>query len=253
MRTKQLHGQVVYSAKGVSKHYGPITACDSVDLDIRGGEILAIVGDNGAGKTTLVKILSGAIIPDSGILIRNGQEIELNSTKEAHDKGIEVVYQELALAPNLDVVSNVFLGRELFYTFGFLPQVLARKKMIELARTELTRLGVNIPAISGLPVGRMSGGQRQSVAIARSVYWASDILFMDEPTAALGVKESKAVLALIQKVADDGVAIVMVSHAMPHVLALADRVVVMRHGKKVEDCPAENLTVESLVKMIVGI
>lgn len=255
MRTKQLHGQVVYSAKGISKNYGPITACDSVDLDIRGGEILAIVGDNGAGKTTLVKILSGAIIPDSGTLIRNGQEIKLNSTKEAHDKGIEVVYQELALAPNLDVVSNVFLGRELFHTFGFLPypQVLARKKMIELARTELTRLGVDIPAISGLPVGRMSGGQRQSVAIARSVYWASDILFMDEPTAALGVKESKAVLGLIRKVADDGVAIVMVSHAMPHVLALADRVVVMRHGEKVEDCPAKNLTVESLVKMIVGI
>jgi simple sugar transport system ATP-binding protein len=125
--------------------------------------------------------------------------------------------------------------------------------MAALAREELKRLDVNIPAVSGVPVGRMSGGQRQSVAIARSVFWASDILFMDEPTAALGVKESQAVLRLIRRVADDGVAVVMVSHAMPHVIELADRVVVMRHGRKVEDAPAVDLTVEQLVKKIVGV
>lgn len=255
MRTNQTRGEIVYSAKGISKHYGPIIACDSVNLDIYGGQILAIVGDNGAGKTTLVKILSGAITPDAGQLFRSGEPINLTSTMDAHKHGIEVVYQELALAPNLDVVSNVFLGREIYRTLGFLPypRLLRRRKMIDLARIELTRLGVNIPAYSGLPVGRMSGGQRQSVAIARSVYWASDILFMDEPTAALGVKESKAVLKLVRTVADDGVAVLMISHAMPHVLELADRVVVMRHGQKVEDRPAKDLDVEALVKLIVGV
>ncbi len=247
-------GAVVYSAQGISKHYGPITACDAVDLDIRSGEILAIVGDNGAGKTTLVKILSGALQPDAGRLLRNGVEISLSSTRDAHRQGIEVVYQELALAPNLDVVSNVFLGREIAWKPGFLPypRILMRRKMIGLASSELARLHVAIPAVSGVPVGRLSGGQRQSVAIARSAYWASDILFMDEPTAALGVKESQAVLRLIRKVADKGVAVVMVSHAMPHVVALADRVVVMRHGQKVADQPANEITVEALVKLIVG-
>ena len=247
--------EVAYSAEGISKHYGPITACDGVDLEIRSGEILAIVGDNGAGKTTLVKILTGALAPDEGRLYRKGEPITLSSTKDAHAHGIEVVYQELALAPNLDVTSNVFLGREISRKLGFLPfpKILMRRTMIELARSELARLDVAIPAVSGTPVGRMSGGQRQSVAIARSVYWASDILFMDEPTAALGVKESQAVLRLVRKVANQGVAVVMVSHAMPHVVELADRVVVMRHGRKVEDRPAHELNVEALVKMIVGV
>ena len=249
-----LESEIIFSCRQVNKHFGPIVACDSVDLDIRRGEILAIVGDNGAGKTTLVKILTGAMTPDSGQLIRNNNPIVFDSTRDAHANGIEAVYQELALAPNLDVTSNIFLGRELYSTIGFLPypKILARRKMKALARKEIDRLGINIRDVSGQAVGKMSGGQRQSVAIARSVYWTSDILFMDEPTAALGVKESKAVLSLIRKVADTGVAIVMISHAMPHVLELADRIVVMRHGVKVEDRLSENVTVEELVKMIVG-
>lgn len=249
-----LENEIIFSCRQVNKHFGPIVACDSVDLDIRRGEILAIVGDNGAGKTTLVKILTGAMTPDSGQLIRNNNPIVFESTRDAHANGIEAVYQELALAPNLDVTSNIFLGRELYSTIGFLPypKILARRKMKALARKEIDRLGINIRDVSGQAVGKMSGGQRQSVAIARSVYWTSDILFMDEPTAALGVKESKAVLSLIRKVADTGVAIVMISHAMPHVLELADRIVVMRHGVKVEDRLSENVTVEELVKMIVG-
>jgi simple sugar transport system ATP-binding protein len=192
--------------------------------------------------------------PDSGQLIRNNNPIVFESTRDAHANGIEAVYQELALAPNLDVTSNIFLGRELYSTIGFLPypKILARRKMKALARKEIDRLGINIRDVSGQAVGKMSGGQRQSVAIARSVYWTSDILFMDEPTAALGVKESKAVLSLIRKVADTGVAIVMISHAMPHVLELADRIVVLRHGKKVEDRLSENIKVEELVRMIVG-
>lgn len=254
MSQTNLENEIIFSCRQVSKHFGPIVACDSVDLDIRRGEILAIVGDNGAGKTTLVKILTGAMIPDSGQLIRSNNPIVFESTRDAHANGIEAVYQELALAPNLDVTSNIFLGRELYSTIGFLPypKILARRKMKALARKEIDRLGINIRDVSGQAVGKMSGGQRQSVAIARSVYWTSDILFMDEPTAALGVKESKAVLSLIRKVADTGVAIVMISHAMPHVLELADRIVVMRHGKKVEDRLSENIKVEELVKMIVG-
>jgi ABC-type sugar transport system ATPase subunit len=246
---------VVYSARGLSKHYGPVTACDSVDLDIRGGEIMAIVGDNGAGKTTLVKMLTGAIMPDAGTLRRFDREIELTSTMDAHHNGIEVVYQELALAPNLDAAANIYLGREIRRRWGILPypRVLARKEMADSARKELQRLEVNIASVTGVPVGKMSGGQRQSVAIARSCFWASDVLFMDEPTAALGVRESQAVLRLVRRVADDGVAVVMVSHAMPHVVELADRIVVMRHGRKVEDRPASGVDVETLVKLIVGI
>ena len=254
MSQSNLENEIIFSCRQISKHFGPIVACDSVDLDIRRGEILAIVGDNGAGKTTLVKILTGAMTPDSGQLIRNNNPIVFESTRDAHANGIEAVYQELALAPNLDVTSNIFLGRELYSTIGFLPypKILARRKMKALARKEIDRLGINIRDVSGQAVGKMSGGQRQSVAIARSVYWTSDILFMDEPTAALGVKESKAVLSLIRKVADTGVAIVMISHAMPHVLELADRIVVMRHGMKVEDRLSENIKVEELVRMIVG-
>lgn len=254
MSQTNLEKEIIFSCRQVSKHFGPIVACDSVDLDIRRGEILAIVGDNGAGKTTLVKILTGAMTPDSGQLMRNNNPIVFESTRDAHANGIEAVYQELALAPNLDVTSNIFLGRELYSTIGFLPypKILARRKMKAFARKEIDRLGINIRDVSGQAVGKMSGGQRQSVAIARSVYWTSDILFMDEPTAALGVKESKAVLSLIRKVADTGVAIVMISHAMPHVLELADRIVVMRHGMKVEDRLSENIKVEELVRMIVG-
>jgi len=254
MSQTKIENEIIFSCRQISKHFGPIVACDSVDLDIRRGEILAIVGDNGAGKTTLVKILTGAMSPDSGQLIRNNNPIVFESTRDAHANGIEAVYQELALAPNLDVTSNIFLGRELYSTIGFLPfpKILARRKMKALSRKEIDRLGINIRDVSGQAVGKMSGGQRQSVAIARSVYWTSDILFMDEPTAALGVKESKAVLSLIRKVADTGVAIVMISHAMPHVLELADRIVVMRHGMKVEDRLSENIKVEELVRMIVG-
>jgi ABC-type sugar transport system ATPase subunit len=255
MSNNTQNNEIIFSSRGVSKHYGPIIACDSVDLDIRRGEIMAIVGDNGAGKTTLVKVLTGAITPDSGQLIRNGVPLTLDSTRAAHANGIEVVYQELALAPNLDVTSNIFLGREMYSTIGFLPypKILARRKMNTLARKEIDRLGIGIREVAGQAVGKMSGGQRQSVAIARSVYWTSDILFMDEPTAALGVKESKAVLQLIKTVAETGVAIVMISHAMPHVLELADRVVVMRHGQKVEDRSSDQLNLEDLVKLIVGI
>ncbi|MBX3064601.1 MAG: sugar ABC transporter ATP-binding protein [Anaerolineae bacterium] len=245
---------IVYSARGLTKHYGPIKACTNVNVDIRRGQLIAIVGDNGAGKSTLVKMMTGAIQPDEGKLLLRGEELRFNDPMEARSKRVEVVYQELALAPNLDAVSNIFLGRELRRPVLGTPLVqrLDETKMRQLAEQEIKRLNVNIPQLVGMPVGRMSGGQQQSVAIARAVYWTSDVLFMDEPTAALGIQESRAVLDLVKKIVDDGVAVVMISHILPHVMELADHVIVMRHGEKVADLERAHISMDELVRLIVG-
>ncbi|MCC7449536.1 MAG: sugar ABC transporter ATP-binding protein [Anaerolineae bacterium] len=247
-------GEVVFSGRGLTKHYGPIQACTNVDIDIRRGHLTAIVGDNGAGKSTLVKMLTGAIQPDSGTMILRGQEVRFSDPLDARAKRVEVVYQELALAPNLDAVSNIFLGREMITpVLGFsLVKRLDESRMLRLAEEEIGRLNVKIPQLRGVPVGRMSGGQQQSVAIARAAYWTTDVLFMDEPTAALGVQESRAVLDLVKQIVAKGVAVVMISHILPHVMELADHVVVMRHGEKVADLEREHISMEDLVRLIVG-
>jgi len=229
-----------------------VTGLDNVDLEIYPGEIVAIVGDNGAGKSTLVKILSGAIRADSGEIVMNSVPVTLDSPQTARQHGIETVYQDLALAPNRDVVQNIYLGRELCYggilkLFGFLNS----QEMRRIAEQHLKQLEVGLPQISGLPIGQMSGGQRQCVAVARSAFWSSKVLFMDEPTAALGVRESEAVLRLVRRVAQNGTAVAVISHAIPHVVALADRIVVLRHGHKVADLRG-SLTVEEVVNLIVG-
>jgi simple sugar transport system ATP-binding protein len=239
-------------ARGLSKHYGPVTALDKVDLEIYPGEILAIVGDNGAGKSTLVKILSGAIRPDAGEILMDAAPVTLGSPQSARQHGIETVYQDLALAPNRDVVQNIYLGREL--CFGGLLKpfgVLNAQEMRRVAERHLKQLEVGLPRISGLPIGQMSGGQRQCVAVARSAFWSSKVLFMDEPTAALGVRESEAVLRLIRRVAQNGTAVALISHAIPHVVALADRIVVLRHGRVVADLRGVT-SVEEVVNRIVG-
>jgi len=244
-------GDVVYEARAISKRFGPIEACVDIDLRLRRGEITAIIGDNGAGKSTLIKMLTGAMHPDEGDLVLRGEPVRFHSPLEARLKGVEVVYQELGLAPNLDVTANIFLGREIKRRIGgFLP-ALDVKQMTELARKEVAGLDINIPAVSGVTVGRMSGGQRQCVAIARAVYWSSDVLFLDEPTAALGVRESEAVLRLVRHIRERGVAVVMISHAMPHVKDLADHVVVLKHGRKVADLRHEELSISQLVHLIV--
>ncbi len=249
-------GEVVLEARGLSKSYGPIEALKDVDLVVRRGTLTAIVGDNGAGKTTLMKILSGALRRDHGEVVLRGEPRHFASPLQARQAGIETVYQDLALAPNLDAVANIFLGRELMWHMFGIPfplfRVLDRRKMRRLAMAEIERLDVKIPRLTGVPVGQMSGGQRQAVAIARAAYWASDVLLMDEPTAALGVAESRAVLALVRKVLDDGMAVVMISHVMPHVIELADDVVVLRHGLKMADLPAEGLRTQDVVQLIVG-
>jgi fructose transport system ATP-binding protein len=244
----------VLHTRRIGKRYGSITAVEDVDIDIYAGEILAIVGDNGAGKSTLIKMLCGAVQPDSGELYLEGQDghVQLRSPHVAREKGIETVFQDLALAPNRDVVSNLFLGREVYHGGILTPlRILNRREMKRRAKEQLAALRINLPGLSGFELGQMSGGQRQSVAIARAAFWASRILLMDEPTAALGVRESGAVLRLARSVADAGTAVVMVSHVLPHVMQLADRVVVMRGGRKVAEI-TENIQQDRLIALIVG-
>jgi simple sugar transport system ATP-binding protein len=245
--------QVVLRGRGLSKSYGSIQALDGVYIDIYKGEILAIVGDNGAGKSTLVKILTGVTKADTGRMEVNGRDVVFDSPRAAREIGIEAVFQDLALCPNRDVVANLFLGRETLKP-GIAGRlgVLDRKRMAARTAQHLKDLDVRIPHITGVPMGRLSGGQRQSVAVARSSFWASLVLFMDEPTAALGVKEARAVLRLARRVAQAGVSVVLISHMLPHVTELADRVMVLRHGRKVAEL-TEDIATDRLVELIVGV
>lgn len=239
--------EIAYEAVGLTKRFGAIVACQDISVEFRRGEITAIIGDNGAGKSTLIKMLTGATRPDEGQLLLKGQPVKFNSPLDARLQGVEVVYQELALAPNLDVTSNVFLGREM-YRWG----VLDSKRMAQSARSEVATLNINLPGVTGIPIGSMSGGQRQCVAIARSAFWAKDIMLLDEPTAALGLRESQAVLDLIKRIRSRGLAVGIISHDLPHVAELADRVIVLRHGRKVADLSHEKLTVAQLMDLIVN-
>jgi ABC-type sugar transport system ATPase subunit len=246
-------GQVVVSATGLRKRYGTITAVDDVDVEIRAGEITAIVGDNGAGKSTLVKMLCGAVRPDAGEIYVGGERVALRSPLVARELGIETVFQDLALAPNRDVVANLFLGRETTRAGVWRPLgVLDRRAMRMRAREQLGALAVNVPRLTGVPIAHLSGGQRQAVAVARAAFWARRAMLMDEPTAALGVREATQVLKLARSIADRGLAVVVISHIVPHVMELADRIVVMRHGRKVAEI-TEDITSERLVRLIVGI
>lgn len=242
---------IVFEAKGLSKRFGPVIACEEIDLQLRAGQLTAIVGDNGAGKSTLLKMLTGELSPDAGTMTLDKQKVRFRNPLAARDCGIETVYQELALPPNLDVVSSVFLGRELTKSVPFLPfaRRLDRKQMAQATRRGLEELNVNVPQQSGAAIGTMSGGQRQAIAIARAAHWTSKVLFMDEPTAALGHRESEAVLALVRRVLDRGIAVAMISHILPHVIHLADNVVVLRHGRVVANT-TDTLSSDDLIRLI---
>ena len=243
----------ILEARGLSKRFGHITAVDDISLEIGRGEILAIVGDNGAGKTTLVKMIAGAVRPDSGEVFAEGGAVRMRSPLDARRAGVEMLYQDLALLPNLDVTTNLFLGRERVLSgplglLGFID----RRRMRREAKNHLADLRINIPRLWGTPVASLSGGQRQSVAIAKAMVWASKIVIMDEPTAALGVAQSRAVLELVKRVRGRGTSVVIISHILPHVLDIADRIVVLRHGKKVAEAAARDLSQDRLIQLIVG-
>lgn len=243
----------IVEARGLSKRFGHITAVDDISLEISRGEVLAIVGDNGAGKTTLVKMIAGAVRPDSGEVFVEGGAVRMRSPLDARRAGVEMLYQDLALLPNLDVTTNLFLGRErvLSGPLGALGFIASRRMRRE-AQGHLADLRINIPRLWGTPVESLSGGQRQSVAIAKAMVWASKLVIMDEPTAALGVAQSQAVLELVKRVRERGTSVVIISHILPHVLDVADRVVVLRHGQKVAEAAARDLSQDRLIQLIVG-
>ena len=239
----------VLEARGVTKHYGHVLALDEADFSANPGEVVALIGDNGAGKSTLIKILVGAIRPDSGQLFVDGKQVSLSSPLDARKHGIEAVYQDLALAPDLDAAANLYLGREI----SRVPfvRVLNKRAMRTRAVTAFADLGIELPNIR-TPVSMLSGGQRQSVAVARAVAFASRIIFMDEPTAALGVVQRGRVLDVIRRVRDRGISVVLVSHNMPEVLAVSDRIEVLRMGRRVATYTASQASVDELVGAMTG-
>jgi D-xylose transport system ATP-binding protein len=239
--------------RGATKRFGAVLALDGVDIAVRGGEVLAVLGDNGAGKSTLIKCISGVHRLDSGTIEIDGEPVHLTSPAAARAHGIETVYQDLALFDNLDPAANFYAGRE---DAGptWLPtplRVLRRRSMAETTTQVLDRLQVSLPDTAS-NVGLMSGGQRQVIAVARAAAFASKVVILDEPTAALGVRESREVLDLIRRLRDGGQAVIVISHAMDHVTEVADRAVIMRRGRKVgEEIPSPD-SQERIVALIVG-
>ncbi len=243
----------VLEAKGLIKHYGHITALDEADLEVYAGEVLAVIGDNGAGKSTLIKVLSGAVIPDKGQVFLNGQQVHFARPIDARRVGIETVYQNLAVAPALSIVENLFLGRELRRpsVFGSFLGLLDKKKMYAQSQEYMQDLKFKIPDLSQT-VETLSGGQAQGVAVARSAAFASKVVIMDEPMAALGVKESGMVIDLIRKIRDRGLPIILISHNMPHVFDLADRIHIQRLGKRVAVIKPSEYTMSDAVAIMTG-
>ena len=237
-------------ARGLVKRYGHVQALDGASFSAYPAEVVALIGDNGAGKSTLVKTLSGVIRPDRGQILVSGTPVSFSSPLDARAHGIETVYQDLALAPDLDAAANLHLGREIYRWWPPL-RVLNKGEMRRRAVTAFADLGVELPDVTA-PVATLSGGQRQSVAVARAVSYASQIIFMDEPTAALGVVQRERVLENIRRVRDRGITVVLISHNMPEVLAVADRVEVLRMGRRVARFTAAQATIEQLVGAMTG-
>lgn len=224
----------ILSGKNLVKRYGRVTALDHCDFELYPGEILGVIGDNGAGKSTLIKAVSGAVIPDEGEVRLEGKVVQFDSPLDAREAGIETVYQQLAMSPALSIADNMFMGRELRKP-GFMGSVfrqLDRRKMERMARAKLSELGLMTIQNINQAVETLSGGQRQGVAVARAAAFGSKVIIMDEPTAALGVKESRRVLELILDVKSRGIPIVLISHNMPHVFEVCDRVHIHRLGKR---------------------
>ncbi len=235
----------------LTKRFGGLTAVDRVDLEVYPGEVVGLLGDNGAGKSTLIKMVSGVYRPDGGQIFFQGKEIKLGSPMDALELGIETLYQDLALAENLNVYANIFLGRERTKPFLGFIRVLDHAAMHEESEKVLKRLEIEIPSLKS-QIKTLSGGQRQAVAIGRSIYWNAKLLIMDEPTAALGVQEQRKVLDLVRVLRSQNIPIIVISHQLYDIFSVCDRLVIMRRGKKVAERLTKETTPDEVVGLIIG-
>ena len=243
----------ILSGRGLTKRFGGVLALNEVSFDLRRGEVLALAGDNGAGKSTLIKLLSGVHQPDGGEIIYRGEQVEFSNPRAAREMGIETIYQDLALADNLDVGANVFLGREPVRRLGGLLPAIDRRRMRSESFSVLETLDIELPATAlQQPVRRLSGGQRQAVAIGRAIFWQAEVLIMDEPTAALGVPEQRKVMQLIRGLKESNVAVIFISHNMGDIFAVSDRIIVLRRSEKVGEEVTGETTSDEVVRLMVG-
>jgi fructose transport system ATP-binding protein len=245
--------KLVLQARGLVKRYGQVTALDGADFELRAGEILAVIGDNGAGKSSLIKALSGATVPDEGEVLLDGRPVQFRTPMDARRAGIECCYQDLAVAPAMTIAENLFLGREIRRA-GFLGAALRmidKKRMLEIAVQRMADLKVGIRSMTQA-VETLSGGQRQCVAVARAAAFAEHVVILDEPTAALGVKEGNMVLELIRRVRDKGLPVILISHNMPHVFEIADRIHVARLGRRAAVLNPKRISMSDTVAVMTG-
>ena len=246
--------KVIFKARGLVQVFGRVVALDACDLDLYQGEVLAVIGDNGAGKSSLIKCLSGANIPDEGTIELDGQRVDFKRPQDAQDAGVETVYQTLAVSPALDIATNMYLGRELRKpgVLGKVFRLLDGKRMRQEAEKNVKSLGISTLQNVGQPVETLSGGQRQAVAVARAAAFGSKVIILDEPTAALGVRESAQVLRVIKDLRDQGMSIILISHNMPHVFEVADRIHVQRLGKREAVISPKTHTMSEAVAIMTG-
>jgi fructose transport system ATP-binding protein len=243
----------VLAARGLTKRYGHVIALDGTDFELLPGEVLAVIGDNGAGKSTLIKVLTGAVAPDDGEVLLDGAPIRLRNPLDARRHGIETVYQDLAVAPALDIASNLFLGREVRRAgvLGTVLRMLDKPRMRAESARHMAELRIGLRSLTQA-VENLSGGQRQGVAVARAAAWGHHVIVMDEPTAALGVKESAQVLDLIRRIRDRGLPVVLISHNMPHVFEIADRIHIQRLGRRVAVVRPGDYSMAEVVAVMTG-
>ncbi len=243
--------ETLLEVRNLSKNFGAVQALADLSMKVSAGEVVALAGDNGAGKTTLIKAISGVYKPSGGEILLRGEPVHFNSPQEAREKGIETIYQDLALADNLSIGANIFLGREpMRKAFGFIP-VLDRRKMAEAAKSTMALLDFHVSRMDA-PVSNFSGGQRQAVAIGRAVYWNAQLLIMDEPTAALGVPEQRKVISLIHQLKAQGRGVIFISHNLQDIFAVSDRIVVLRRGVQAGERRIADTTHDEVVRLMVG-
>lgn len=243
-------GKVVVQARDIVKNYGHLQALRGANLELRAGEVTALLGDNGAGKSTLANVICGAITKDGGTLVVNGKEVEVQSIQQAQENGIQVVYQDLALAPDLSVAENIFLGRELVHSGVSAPLgVLDKAKMKEKSIGFLAQLGIGLKSMT-VPVRALSGGERQALAVAKAVTWSKTALIMDEPTAALGARQSALVYKTMRAASDAGLAVLVISHDIPKMLDQADRISIMRHGQVIAELMARDTNLQEVLSLM---